>query len=299
MLMCYPHHKLIDRDELTNYPEQRLLDMKAAHEARIRILTNVAEDRSSTVLRYGAKIGEHESPISFSRVRIAMLPDRYPSEGRSIGIGISGSITTDGEDKFWSTEPDNLRGQFRRMIAERITSREIEHLSVFALGPMPLLIELGNLLGDITPADVYQLHREPSGWRWAKDGPHVAFSRTAPTDIKKSVALKLGISATITDDRIRAVMGDDVSIWSLTAANPHNDIMRYPEDLTEYRKQLRDLFDEIKAAHGQNASVNVFPAIPVSCAVETGRVRMPKADLPLIIYDQIPITGFVSRLNIG
>ena len=43
--------------------------------------------------------------------------------------------------------------------------REIEHLSVFALGPIPLLVELGSLLGDITPADVYQLHREPAGWR--------------------------------------------------------------------------------------------------------------------------------------
>jgi len=63
MLMCYPHHKLIDRDELDQYPEQRLLDMKAAHEERIRTLTDVTQDRSSHVLRYGAKIGGH-----FSRV---------------------------------------------------------------------------------------------------------------------------------------------------------------------------------------------------------------------------------------
>ena len=94
-------------------------------------------------------------------------------------------------------------------------------------------------------------------------------------------------------------MGDDVSIWSLTAQNPNNDIMRYPEDLAGYRKQLRGLFDEIKAAHGQNAVINVFPAIPVSCAVETGRVRMPKADLPLAIYDHVPITGFISHLTTG
>jgi hypothetical protein len=299
MLMCYPHHKLIDRDEVDDYPEQRLLDMKAVHEERIRIVTDVTQDRSSHVLRYGAKIGEHDSPVSFSRVRMAMLPERYPSEGRSIGIEISGSITTDGENKFWSTEPDNLRRQFQRMISERIAAHEIEHLSVFALGPIPLLIELGSLLGDITPADVYQLHREPSGWRWAKDGTRIAFTRTEPADIKKSVALKLGISATITDDRITSVMGDDVSIWSLTAENANNDIMRYPEDLAEYRKQLRGLFDEIKAAHGQNAVISVFPAIPVSCAVESGRVRMPKADLPLIIYDQVPITGFIPRLTVG
>jgi len=80
-----------------------------------------------------------------------MLPERYPSEGRLSGIGIVGNIATDGEDKFWSVEPDNLKRQFQRLIAERIAAREIEHLSVFALGPIPLLDELGNLLGDITP----------------------------------------------------------------------------------------------------------------------------------------------------
>ncbi len=75
--------------------------------------------------------------------------------------------------------------------------------------------------------------------------------------------------------------------------------MRHAADLAEYREQTRSLFDEIKAAHGQSGIINVFPAIPVSCAVVTGRVRMPKADLPLVIYDQVPNKGFVSRLTIG
>jgi hypothetical protein len=96
--MCYPHHKLIDVDELANYPEQRLLDMKAAHEDRIATATEITEDRASHVLRYAAKIGDHASPVSFDRVRTAMLPRRYPAKNQSIGIGISGSVQTDGED---------------------------------------------------------------------------------------------------------------------------------------------------------------------------------------------------------
>jgi hypothetical protein len=32
---------------------------------------------------------------------------------------------------------------------------------------------------------------------------------------------------------------------------------------------------------------------------ELGRVRMPKADLPLLVYDQRPETGFVARLRIS
>ena len=51
MLMCYPHHKLIDVDELANYPEQRLLDMKREHEDRIAIVAGILPDRASHVLR--------------------------------------------------------------------------------------------------------------------------------------------------------------------------------------------------------------------------------------------------------
>jgi hypothetical protein len=44
--------------------------------------------------------------------------------------------------------------------------------------------------------------------------------------------------------------------------------------------------------------LSVFPAMPVACAVELGRIRMPKADLPWLVYDQIPGEGFVPALNI-
>jgi hypothetical protein len=49
---------------------------------------------------------------------------------------------------------------------------------------------------------------------------------------------------------------------------------------------LRRTFNEIKAVCGHDAEIHVFPALPLSAAIETGRVWMPKADLPLVIYDE-------------
>jgi hypothetical protein len=77
------------------------------------------------------------------------------------------------------------------------------------------------------------------------------------------------------------VLGNDVVIWSITALNPHNDILRRAEDQAIFKTHLRRLFDRIKAAHGEHAIINIFPALPKSLAVEVGRVCMPKADLPL------------------
>ncbi|MGO4407723.1 SAVED domain-containing protein [Bosea sp. RAF48] len=130
-------------------------------------------------------------------------------------------------------------------------------------------------------------HREPETWKWQLDKPPIAFMIGEPiAPAGATAALKLGISATVNDDRIEAVLGAGVPIWSVTAAAPGNDVMRLPEDLAAYRKILRGVYDRIKAAHGENAIIHVFPAVPISVAVETGRVWMPKADLPLLIYDQ-------------
>jgi hypothetical protein len=43
--------------------------------------------------------------------------------------------------------------------------------------------------------------------------------------------------------------------------------------------------------------IHLFPALPVSAAVEFGRVWMPKADLPFTVYEQCRTRGFQSQLK--
>jgi hypothetical protein len=55
----------------------------------------------------------------------------------------------------------------------------------------------------------------------------------------------------------------------------------------------------IKGKHGQSTPLRIFPAMPIACAVEFGRVRMPKADMPWIIYDQNNKAGkFIQTISI-
>jgi hypothetical protein len=238
--------------------------------------------------------------VSATKTTLAVLPDRYPAEGKTIGIEIMGNIQADGDDRYWDTEVENLRQQFDRRVRSQVEERKIEHLSVFGLAPIPLLVEFGRLLGDITPADIYQLHREPPGWSWAENGDRLNLLVDHPERMAGSVALKLGVSAAISDDRIRRAIGDDVAIWSVSAAKPGNDVMRHKEDLQDWRRTIRSVNAEIKASASPSPGrvVHVFPAIPVSAAIELGRVRMPKADLPMIIYDEVQGRGFVPRLKI-
>jgi hypothetical protein len=286
MLLCYEHHRLIDIEDEAGHPEEMLLAMKAAHETRIDIQTSLTEDRQTHILTFGAPIGALEAPLSYPSVRMAVLPERYPAGGRAIHLDMKGCKYRDHEPAYWTFQRENLARQFRDRIAGRIETGEIRHLSVFGLAPQPLLVELGRLLCDICPAEVNQLKREPKGWGWVPHGDPISFQTTSSSAAKNVVALKLALSATVTDDRIHRVLGFDVPIWSITADEPHNDIMRRSEDLRTWRRLLRRTLDQVKSVCGREAEIHVFPALPVSAAIEMGRVWMPKADLPLVIYDE-------------
>ena len=81
---------------------------------------------------------------------------------------------------------------------------------------------------------------------------------------------------------------------------PHNDFLKSRDQLSQFRETVRRLIVDIGKAHGKSTPLSIFPAMPVACAVDLGRVRMPKADGPWVIYDQNNTHGkFIRALEIG
>ncbi len=299
MLLCGKHHKIIDVDGLADHPEDVLLAMKDRHETRISTNCGIDEEYASHVLRFAASIGKNEALVSNQAIFAAMPPDRHPATSQTIDLEMLNQAIKDDEPEFWELERKNLGRKFAEKIGGRIERQEIRHLSVFALAPQPLLIELGRLLNEIVPITVHQRHREPSTWKWQRDRAELEYIVSRPhADADGPIALKLAVSATVNDDRIVSVLGANTVIWSITVPEPGNDVVRQPGDLSAYRTALRNVYNEIKARHGEGKVINVFPVLPVSLAVETGRVWMPKADLEMLIYDQQRDRGFVPTLAI-
>lgn len=301
MLLCDAHHRLIDREDVAGHSVERLLAMKAAHEHRIEIVTGISADRQSHVLLYGANVGVFGSPVSYPAASQAMLPDWYPAETMPISIGMVNSSLPDRTTEYWTVESSHLRNMVQRQVWPRLVQREIKHLSVFAVAPQPLLILLGSLLSDLNPAEVYQLHREPQqNWRWQEETGGFDYSIQEPAELKGPPALVLSLSATIVDERITAVLGENVTIWRVTIDEPHNDFLKSRQQVRQFRQKMRPLMDRMKMRHGEAALLYVFPAMPVALAVEMGRIIMPKADLPLRVYDENrAVRGFVHALDIN
>lgn len=238
--------------------------------------------------------------VSFDAARLALLPYRYPADRSPIEIGIQNSTIGDRDAVYWEMELRQLRSALQQKVKDRRARGDISHLSVFALAPQPLLIALGTELGDIGGADVFQLCREPPGWRLEDDSRHMplGLSFSPPTKADGPPALVLSLSGEIAPTRVRAVLGDAASIWTLTVPTPNNDVVRCRAHLSEFRTIARHVFNAIKATHGARQPLQVFPAMPVSLAVELGRVWMPKADLAMSIFDQME-GRFVPTFTLG
>ncbi len=286
MLVCDEHHRVIDREMVDAHSVDVLREMKRRHEDRILVVGGIDEDLGSHVIRYAAKIGANESPVEKGMVKWSMIPERYPLDNGWIDLDLVTLELRDDDPAYWPTHVKNLRTVFTEKVCGRIERQEIKRLTVFGLAPIPLLFELGRLISDIATADVRQLLRDPKGWKWDVSSVPIQYETIGPRQTGGPVALKLEISAHVADERITKVLGPDASIWSISAANAHNDIVRRPEDVAAFAKLFRKTLDDIKLAHGENATVNVFPAVPVSIAVEAGRSWQPKAHPPLAIFDQ-------------
>lgn len=298
MLLCKDCHKTIDNNKET-YPVELLKTMKDNHEYRIEIVSEVAEDRQSHILLYGANVGIHAAPLNYQKAASAMFPERYPASRNPILIGLINSSFNDKTYEYWRIEEAQLKNCFQQQVAPRLSSGEIGHLSVFGFAPQPLLMLLGVLLSDIPAAEVYQLHREPADWRWQSSSQEEVFLVEEPTNISGPPALVLAISATVTDERIKAIIGVDATIWRITVAEPHNDVLKTREQLADFRRKARLVMDRIKVNYGSGTILHVFPAAPLAVAIDFGRVIMPKADMPLRVYDENrDAGGFIHALNL-
>ena len=299
MLVCDECHRVFDdKDRVKEYPAERLIKMKSDHEARIELVTGISPKRKTHIILYGAKIGEHGSPLVYETAAETIIPDWFPVASRAIEISLKGSFK-DHQNHYWSIEEENLKNEFRDKVAF-LKNGEAQHFSIFGLAPQPLLIRLGTLLNDIYPGEIYQLHREPTTWKWLDTNDHTDYIIEEPSNFEDLIALKIELSASINRERVTEEIGEHSSIWSLQISDPHNDFLKNKAQLLSFRSTIRKLFNHIKTKHGEGKTIHVFPAMPVAAAIEFGRVWMPKADLPLLIYDQnSAVGGFQKAISIS
>ncbi|WP_288955333.1 SAVED domain-containing protein [uncultured Polaribacter sp.] len=287
MLLCDECHNRIDKSQLSEHPKEVLIKMKQDHEKRIEMVTSIESDKKSHAIIYTANIGGFEPNISFMDSSLAMRESTYfPSSDLPIYLGLQRGLFTDDKNEYWQIQESQLFNSFRDKVKPLLEHGK-PHFSIFGLAPQPLLIKLGVQLSEITNCEVYQNHRVPEQtWKWPIKQVQIDVQFKEPIDKTKKAVLIISMSDMVNRDRIHAVLGNEVSIWEITVDTPNRNILKSKQTLENFKNKVRDVFSDIRTIQGEQSDIHVFPVMPNACAIETGRVWMPKVDLPLIIYDQ-------------
>jgi hypothetical protein len=279
------HNKLFDVGAAVGeYTEERLLQIKKEHEDRIDIATSIVPENQTTPLVYMSKIFDNKMSISDIEIRNAVFPNFYPKLDEKINLNLE---VNDTDSDFWNIEKKNLGIYFTRNLKPKLEDGTISRLSVFGFAPQPLLIYLGFLLGDKYTTDIYPLQRNPKEWKWRETGPEgISYKINYPTDLKYPPVLTISMSDKITEERVRASIGNNYSRWDISIEKPDREFLTNKEYLYEFSRVISSVLDEIKNVHGISTELKVIPVMPIATAIEFGRRIDPKCSMPIKLYNQ-------------
>lgn len=298
MLLCYDQHKVIDDRSLWEvFDAATLRAMKRKHEARIRKLTAMGDDRATTVLRVFGGIHGQAVDLTEARVRTALLErDRFPDwtlrgvDDFEVDLrAIPGEVQ--GSSGYWAAARDHLQDRLEHLHT-LVRKGHITHVSVFPLARIPVLVLLGTLLDDTLPTELYPKRRdEDEGWGWTADAPDLDFNvaRIVEGSDRAKVAVLLSVSGTVDPARLPAEIDSRYSIYELTPAGVVGApaLITTPATLDAFSRAWRQILARIEVDHRGADSIAVFAAVPAVAAISMGRHLMRAAHPPLDIFDRV------------
>ena len=284
MLLCKTCHKEIDTFE-EKYGVEVLREMKSIHEERIERHTKIVGENSlTTILQFQSRIRTFMPSIHHEAMFNAVIPQKFPIDDKGIRISFP-DFNDQGENIEWELTSKKIKEKIDNAFKTNLDGESIKHLSVFAIGSIPLLIYLGVCIGDIIPADIFESHRNIKDtnktWCWEKNIIKLPKIKSKDLEIKsfgKNVILILAISDDINKNQYENLLDENTSIYKIYIDKPVPGFVKSPTQIEEFSKLYRRTINRIQETHGMDCVINICPALPISLAVECGRVLLTTKD---------------------
>lgn len=299
MLLCSEHHHMIDTHP-EEFKDRYLLIKKQRHEQRIRAVTEISEAQSCRIVSYFSNIDNYEE---FSSERLfkeaLLLSGKLPKQQPAISLNNNTNTRYEPCKEVFVSKAKDLDREFRSWFDEII--KKEDSVGLFALAPQPLLFKLGTLINDQYNVSVFQCHRRPNKWAWIENNDRIEFNIVQTCNNSDNrVALVIDLSAEIIDERVTSLLGDDTTIYHLTIDAPNRHFVTNERIQFDFIEKFRFAIESIRNNFGKCDKIHLFMAMPNSLVIKAGMDYMPKADLPLILYEQYKTKeGFFETITIG
>ncbi len=281
MLACYECHSRIDRNGKKNeYTDEQLRAMKREHEARVELIYTANGVKDSLPILMSFPVGAHVPTIELSQIHYAMLENsgytHFPLD-KHIYIDKSDFDVLDSAPEFWSRAEKVVVDLYERRIRPEITAKNgVDHLTIAAFAPIPMLMKLGAMIGDKTEAAVLDLPGER--WLWDKraDCPTHQFTYDLPEVLPHEIAAVVSISNL-------AVHPTGFPVVEFRAVDPNRGIIRTDSHLQGFRREFNAFLMQLVRS-GVHI-LHLHPATPLCVSIEIGRMLLPKTFEEVYVWE--------------
>lgn len=304
MLLCRDHHKLIDdNDHWEDYPVRLLQTWKKEHENWIANVLQLKPEHNTLVLGMFSNIGFDAKPL-FHKDNLHKAIEsngNYPRTSEPIIVDYTYLHLNDKSSNYWTLLENELKHELTLQLRGKASLNSAESLSIFALAPMPLLMLLGKLIGDTNRVNIFQYHRKEQSWVWPIETiSPLNIKAHWPTNTPKHIS-EIGLALMISDngdiELMQSTIGTEIPFIIVECENANQNIIRSSSNLIEFKITLRNLLNQISTRFPK-ASIHCFPVMPVSAAIEFGRLLLPKSDPTIWIYDRNKPDGYKKTIKL-
>lgn len=311
MLACSNCHTEIDKKLVEALLSADLLrGIKRSHEADVKLQTGLVRDRRTAVLRMAGSIrgATMELPrkaaaeaVIRSTARFPFFLESYDRHGIEIDLrSLDGERLL--EHDYYAAATRRIDSALRDRVLPGVVQGDIEHLSIFAIARLPLLIYLGAKIDDGIPTDIFQRHRSTESWQWPtpSTATPTSFAIGGPSTSQQSTAAVLitNLSGTTPPTDLPTDL-QQAPIWTIAPdTGAAEDVLESPAVLARFTETVRGFFTDLEATHKHVEVVHLFGALPLSGAVAFGRVLKSAGIRPTVVTYDREGSGYRRALEI-
>jgi 5-methylcytosine-specific restriction endonuclease McrA len=292
LLLCHDCHKIIDDpSHIDFFPPEKLREIKESFERRIEMVTENGGLTRTAALRVGSQIRGSLALASQREVAETLLAVSYLGlvETQRSGDFTCRIYGAAGGRGFWESAQQTIDDALK-LVHQAIDKGDVEHISVFAIAPIPLLVYLGWNLDDKTPTRIFQKHRDQFvGWSWANQGDPVEFEFSA-TDSQAN-AEDVVLVCAITSEVNPAFLPEEIASAPRVEIRPAEvapdpTLISHEQSLVNFASQWRAALATAEARYPRARRWHLVASAPVTVAIEAGRAVMREAHPPVTVYER-------------
>ena len=277
ILLCRNCHRKVDTLKLS-YPRERLLEIKANHEAWVR---TALPERGFTNLRWNVLRLQGDFPFDPTTIAEALAPDQDAGV-----LQISVAATREP----WSSIQESLKTQIHALIAksDAVASR----VAVFPLAPVSACVYTGYLLTNRLNVRGFQYHRDQATWIWPMNSEGlttpVIVGPTGSVSAFAEVLFLFELSAPVDASETLVILeaaGKDCAIYRCSVPDLSTSWLKSKGQLDELARKAREMFEVAAIRYPTSPRWHIFYAGPAPGGIAIGQQLNPTMIPDVQLYE--------------